>query len=745
MQKSIVHAIFSIVFSVSLIFPVGLSTSTEILSFSYLDRPTCIISPDAPVQAGETGSWLLIYRVSSEGIRKGGGVKVFIPSGWSMPQLNDPGNYGYTTVSTTNKKVLLSTQVIPFNVMNPNSKRGPEPYCIKIHVDEGLLVPGDKIRVFYGAGPAKAKACSDAYGICKFLVYDNLDGKGTFRQVQPSPSLKVIAGDPFKVTIRAPTDVVLSTPFNIKVIITDEFNNLVPYWHGDLILTLVNSEGRQIRLETIYFPLSAQGFSRRSVTLDGIPEGIYWIKAVDTAGNLLAKSTNATIVHPSSTVPPYSGPEHVLFGDIHAHSNLSDTVVSREPEAYLAKLVGEGLDFGGLSDHDFTDTSCPGSGTCSNSDFSYPDCLYCTPLLQLDNDFSGFWDNCNRGDLDTEWYKMKTACDNEDRIITLLGYEWTSSAFRFHPRSYGHKNVYYLPPVGSTYLSSGLDLFSHRENLYSTPGMLWDALTNQNQSMGSQAITIPHHTASEEPAVTDWSFRNDAMQTVVEIYSSWGNSEADGAMYQACNSFGDSSKGKFVRDALEMGHRLGIIAGSDSHHERGPDGDGPERPPYCPRQTYAGYGLTAVIVDTDSPSRADVFNALLNRKVYGTTGERIILGFKITDNEAGTEYSMGSEFSSFDFSANLTAKITVVGESSEDTISDVSIFWWNVSNGSWVTAFHANPGSWNYINNMVDMSSFARKGLNVYYMRAYVNVPTKREPRTEIAWSSPIWVNVAEP
>ena len=70
----------------------------------------------------------------------------------------------------------------------------------------------------------------------------------------------------------------------------------------------------------------------------------------------------------------------------------------------------------------------------------------------------------------------------------------------------------------------------------------------------------PSHGAQQP---TDWSFRSDQFQRLVEIFQVRGNYEYDGAPYQKQETRAPFAKGHSVRDALARGHRLGIIASPD--------------------------------------------------------------------------------------------------------------------------------------------------------------------------------------
>ena len=82
---------------------------------------------------------------------------------------------------------------------------------------------------------------------------------------------------------------------------------------------------------------------------------------------------------------------------------------------------------------------------------------------------------------------------------------------------------------------------------------------------------------------------------------------------------------------MNKGYRLGFVAGSDTHAGN---------PGYAHWvfsehvNSYRG-GLTCAI--TDELSLPSIFSALQKRKVYATTGERIILDFTLNNAQMGEE------------------------------------------------------------------------------------------------------------
>ncbi len=174
------------------------------------------------------------------------------------------------------------------------------------------------------------------------------------------------------------------------------------------------------------------------------------------------------------------------------------------------------------------------------------------------------------------------------RFITLLGYEWTNWV-------YGHRHVLFFGEEGP--------LLSSIDPRYDEPEELWQGLR------GTHALTIAHHSAGG-PVSTDWSIPPDPeLEPITEIVSVHGSSEAADSpslIYRPV-------AGNFVRDALDRGYRLGFLGSSDGH-----DGH-----PGLGHLASPTGGLAAILADR--LDRESIYRALRQRRVYATSGPRILL------------------------------------------------------------------------------------------------------------------------
>ena len=228
------------------------------------------------------------------------------------------------------------------------------------------------------------------------------------------------------------------------------------------------------------------------------------------------------------SIPPEDVEEYyqglsLYWGDIHGHSGLSDGYGL--PEEYFERArYDQKLDFAALSDH---------SEAMLIFETAFPKESPDTPSL---------------------WEKGIAALEEAyapGQFVTLPAFEWSS--FFFGHRNVYFKNVDHLPasPPNAFYSPS--------------PDDLWQILDQE----GYEAFTVPHHPAWINGS-TDWSFSHEC-DRLVEIYSKHGDSESIFSNYELLSDFLIAPwrkllvNNRFVFNALLQGHKLGIIAGSDTH------------------------------------------------------------------------------------------------------------------------------------------------------------------------------------
>ena len=200
--------------------------------------------------------------------------------------------------------------------------------------------------------------------------------------------------------------------------------------------------------------------------------------------------------------------------------------------------------------------------------------------------------------------------------VTLLGYEYSCNASL--PR-YGDKCVYYPGDAGPLLRETDI----HRGPYH---------------DMADYAPTWKQHGAMmvlHQHARGTCSYYDPDLVRLCEVYSIWGNSESESEHRPLLPAHHHSYAGHYAADALAKGWLLGLIASSDDHAGRPGSTDW-----LRVSRAYPG-GLVAVYAQ--QLTREAVWEALWNRRCYGTTGARIILQFEV-DGEPMGSVIQGSAF-----------------------------------------------------------------------------------------------------
>jgi hypothetical protein len=263
-----------------------------------------------------------------------------------------------------------------------------------------------------------------------------------------------------------------------------------------------------------------------------------------------------------------SGPA-VLWADLHGHSQLSDGTGTPEDWYRYARDVAA-LDVAALTDHDHWG------------------------IVLLDE----------RPEL---WQRITRAAHDANApgsFVSLLGYEWTSWI-------HGHRHVLYFADDGP--------LISSLDDATDDPRELWAALGER------PALTFAHHSAGG-PIPTNWAIAPDPrFEPVTEIASVHGSSEA----LDSPKPIYDPVPGNFVRDALDVGYRLGFVGSGDGH-------DG--HPGLADVASPSG-GLAALVAAR--ATRESVLATLRSRRTYATNGPRIVLRAHLAGRPLGSVIPAG--------------------------------------------------------------------------------------------------------
>ena len=269
----------------------------------------------------------------------------------------------------------------------------------------------------------------------------------------------------------------------------------------------------------------------------------------------------------------------VCYGDIHSHSGISYGHGTIEEAMANAR---ERLDFCAVTGH-----------------AHWPDMPHGAPALQHIIDFhrEGFarlrecWDHVKA-------VTQRENCDGE--FVTFLSFE-------VHSLADGDYTVLYRDGDGEILREPDV------------PAMLDHIAELNNQ--GIAALAFPHHIGyMRGRRGLNWdTFRSD-VSPVVEMVSMHGCSEASESPRPYLHAMGPSDYEGTVQYGLERGHTFGLI-GSTDHHSSHPG-------------SY-GHGMCAAWAERRT--RRAIWDAIVARRTYALTGDRIALGFSVNGSPMGSE------------------------------------------------------------------------------------------------------------
>jgi hypothetical protein len=271
---------------------------------------------------------------------------------------------------------------------------------------------------------------------------------------------------------------------------------------------------------------------------------------------------------------------NLFWGDIHSHCSISYGHGSVTQALARAR---QQLDFCSVTGHAF-----------------WPDMPTDRDVYAdiIDYHITGFA-RCARN-----WNKLlalQEQASSAGEFLALPSYEW-------HSLKYGDHNIY--GPGPELKLEDAADLPSLRRLC---------------QQKG--AIAVPHHIGyAAGYRGIDWRHFREEYSPIVEIHSLHGCSESDAAPYPMLHDMGPRDAGSTAEAGWQLGHKFGII-GSTDHHSAYPGSHGDGR-----------MGVFATALTRDA-----IWEAILARRVFAATGDRIDARLFVNDAWIGSEIKAAGE------------------------------------------------------------------------------------------------------
>ena len=306
----------------------------------------------------------------------------------------------------------------------------------------------------------------------------------------------------------------------------------------------------------------------------------------------------------------------------------------------------------------------------------------------LQDDFACITDHdtfVGNGIMPSEWQEQKemaTHYHQEGRFVTFYGQEWTTARW---PKGFGHKNIYHIDPT--------MPLLDHTDEETNNTAKLFE----KAKKLG--AICIPHHIGWTG---VDWENHDPEAQPLVEIVSLHGAYEF---MQNKPIYHRGGVKGCFVQDGLARGLMFGIVGGTDTHgliwhHHVGWKRD-------CLRS-----GLTCLLAK--ELTREALFDAMKNRRCYGTSGVKMRILFEVEDAMMGQVIKL-----------DKPPRIRV------EVMSPTDVQWLQIVRNNDTINTYGGEG---YQTKYSYLDEGIKEGRSWYYLRVITE-------DGNMGWSSPIWVD----
>ena len=646
--------------------------------FSQLNNDLSISFQDNNALANEKGQWIVDLAMQNGVIATGGAVKVRFIKGFGDLQnaLSFRPRYCTVTCSNPNVNVGITSILDASDDFHSCWDSDVHSSLVTIKVISGNLNLGDVISLKVGGNNSDNQAIASKRSFQENLrTIVDINGDGQFVECSSQPLFKVLPKAPAEIKSHIRSHAKPNESVRVRNAVVDQFDNLVTDFEGYAIF---NSSDNSINNAQISFTSGDGGTVAHMVSFSTEGTKTLTFDLYDSNDNLIAsQTTNPVCVDQNNT--------NIYWGELHNHSTLSRDGIGNLSYDYAEHVAG--LDFFSATEHSSQVSDIHGINV-------------------------------------EEWQMLKDCVESKHKtgdFVTFLGFETS------YKSPSGHYNMIFNHQDASALTS--IDRMPKSEY----PGILsvWQELDNLSSDI--DALTIPHHcgknffspTPPVETTTFGGSYKNSKYKRLLEVYSMHGSSEyydpSHDLSYENMFSNSNSVNGPhYAQDAWAIGEKLGLIACSDNH---------------LGLVSQNNEGVFAV--KADQLDRNSVFEALKNRQTYATTGEKMIIDFKIDNQEMGSVI----EYTGSDIPLEITYDVT-----GTDDLASIEILKWDFINGTYDSNGRPNYETV-FSSDLSSLSSETTEGIiqdtfdtdsSLYYMR--VKQVGKVNGHEVWAWTSPIWL-----
>jgi len=388
-----------------------------------------------------------------------------------------------------------------------------------------------------------------------------------------------------------------------------------------------------------------------------------------------AKLANETLQFKETVVEEFH-PNSDFVPEISGHPRISGEQMEQDGEVYS-------LIYGNLHEHS-ENSPCWSAGTDGtlHEDYRFG-------LFSENYNFVGITDHGYSLN-ELYWRKNLRLADfynDPPYFVALPSMEWTLTAKGDLESVFGagHYNIIFASTQEARkFIRNSQEVYNVNSPESSNSRLLWELLHEKQIN----CITIPHHPADEAHPV-DWNVHDEYYVPVVELFQCRGNGEYPGAPREINleRHSTTTSRRAFVDYALrEKKYKMGFVASGD----------------------HNGMGVGVAALWVKDFSREGILEAMRSRRCFATTGDKMIVDFRINSSE----------------SPSLSIKVKGQRE-----LERVEV----LRNSRVIKEYHVSGEELEFDEVFVDADYQDEKDVLYYYVRA-------TQKNKEIAWSSPVWV-----
>jgi hypothetical protein len=634
-----------------------------------------VITPDKDVVAGSFGTWEITYTAGEDGLEINDALNIYIPYGFNPPLLHYPTfprdvvhNYnqertkafspGLTSVRTTNPdtRLILYTSIWDYSRLSEGTN-------FYIGITGAPLEAGDRIIVTYGDTAYGGPGAS--------AVYFAQDHEFT------TFVLKNVDWEKFEsMTMRIKSESIRLHQAAEKIYCTRN----CPALH------VVGGKA-----EKLVFTVPSVAVVNEPFDLHVLPVDRLGNESKCYRGELTFVSTGAVRLPETALLDdPDKEFLRISGGGIISEPGVYRLVVRDEEKGLVAesnpiKIVrskdAKKIYWGDLHVHSYESDGI-GSPDYNNE--------FCRDIAALD--YSCICDHA-RGVFETI-RESAIKYTQPGRFLSFSGFEGMAADM---PGS-GHVNFYFVddsPAYEQIFRAK-----AGEPGGFETRSQVWDAFL----ALGNKKVVAVPHNHNRG----GWDDMDSPVLRLIEVHSVWGNSEYT-ATPEKAYKFGHTTYRTF-QQALANGLKMGCIGAGDEHAGRGGSGT------WLRHFRSNTAGISAAYAG--SLTKQDVFDSLWDRRVYGTTGARILLDFSVNGRPMGSEIRVSTA------TAERKIKVEVEGTG---RIKYVAVIKNNEE-------FYRQSGKGKSMRiELTDSNPVA--GTDSYYVRVV-------QEDEHLAWASPVWVDV---